>query len=99
MAVQLHKKLPELLTSDPQHAAIFSTVLNTLQRQPSILVFEDVHWADEATLDLLRFLGRRIMHTSTLLVITYRDDELNSQHPLRRVLGDLATSSAARHIF
>jgi DNA-binding CsgD family transcriptional regulator/tetratricopeptide (TPR) repeat protein len=97
MAAQLHTKLPELLTSDSQHAAIFSTVLNALQRQTSILVFEDVHWADEATLDLLRFLGRRIQRTASLLVLTYREDELGSQHPLRKVLGDLATS-AARHI-
>jgi DNA-binding CsgD family transcriptional regulator/tetratricopeptide (TPR) repeat protein len=98
MALQLHKKLPELLASDSQHAAIFSTVLNALQRQPSILVFEDVHWADEATLDLVRFLGRRIMRIPSLLVITYRDDELNSQHPLRKVLGDLTASPAVRRI-
>jgi DNA-binding CsgD family transcriptional regulator len=98
MAVQLHKNLPGLLASDSGHAAIFSTVLNTLQRQVSIFVFEDVHWADEATLDLLRFLGRRIARTPSLLVITFRDDELGLQHPLRRVLGDLATASTARHI-
>ena len=98
MAAQLDKNLPALLASESQHAAIFPLVLSALQRQISILVFEDVHWADEATLDLLRFLGRRIMRTPTLLLMTYRDDELSSQHPLRRVLGDLASPSSARRL-
>ena len=50
---------------------------------PTVLVIEDVHWADEATLDLLRFLARRIGATPLLLVVTYRDDELEADHPLR----------------
>ena len=61
-------------------------------------MFEDVHWADEATLDLLRFLGRRIGNTRALLIATYRDDEVGSKHPLRILLGDLATSSSVRRI-
>ena len=61
---------------------------------PAVVVFEDVHWADEATLDLLRFLGRRIDRTSALLVCTYRDDELAANHPLAVMLGDLATCPA-----
>ena len=98
MAAQLDKNLPVLLASDSQHTAIFPTVLNALQRQVTIIVFEDVHWADEATLDLLRFLGRRILRVPTLLVMTYRDDELSPQHPLRMVLGDLATSPSVQRI-
>ncbi len=98
MAAQLDEKLPVLLASESQHTAIFPTVLSALQRQAAIIIFEDVHWADEATLDLLRFLGRRIMRTPILLVITYRDDELSPQHPLRTVLGDLVTSPSARRI-
>ena len=50
---------------------------------------EDAHWADEATLDLLVFLGRRLEGTPALLVVTYRDDELGADHPLRGVLGAL----------
>jgi predicted ATPase len=57
-----------------------------------------VHWADEATLDLLRFLGRRIRRTTALLILTYRDDEIGAQHPLRSVLGDMATSPGVRRI-
>lgn len=60
-------------------------------RSPSILVLEDLHWADEATLDVVRLLGRRAAVLPALLVITYRDDEIDRMHPLRRVLGELAT--------
>ena len=57
-------------------------------RAPTIVVFEDVHWADEATLDVLGLLGRRIESFPALLVATYRD-ELDRAHPLRVVLGEL----------
>lgn len=60
-------------------------------RAPTILVIEDVHWADEATLDVLRLLGRRIEAVPALAVASYRDDELERTHPLRIVLGDLTT--------
>ena len=55
-----------------------------------VLVVEDVHWADEATIDLLRFLGRRLRDAPVLLITTYRDDGLRADDPLRIALGDLA---------
>ena len=60
---------------------------------PQIVVLEDLHWADEATLDVVGILGRRIGTVPALVVASYRDDELDSTHPLRLVLGDLATVS------
>lgn len=54
----------------------------------TVLIVEDVHWADEATLDVLRFLARRIADLPAALVLTYRD-ELDRDHPLSRLLGDL----------
>jgi len=57
-----------------------------------VLVIEDVHWADEATLDVLRLLGRRIESVRALVIATYRDDELGREHPLRVVVGALATA-------
>ena len=54
----------------------------------TVLIVEDVHWADEATLDVLRFLARRIDDLPAVLVLTYRD-ELDRDHPLGRLLGDL----------
>jgi DNA-binding NarL/FixJ family response regulator len=56
---------------------------------PTMLVFEDLHWADEATLDLVKYVGRRVQHTKTLLVLTYREDEAAGKFPLRSLLGDL----------
>ena len=53
------------------------------------MAIEDVHWADEATLDLLRYLGRRVNTSRGLVLATYRDDEVGPHHPLRHVLGDL----------
>lgn len=66
--------------------------------QPTVLVFEDVHWADETSLDLLRFLGRRVGTLNAMVVATYRDDETGPDHPLRRRLGDLATQSAVSRL-
>jgi DNA-binding CsgD family transcriptional regulator len=65
-------------------------------QQPSIVVLEDVHWADEATLDFLRFLGRRIQRTAALFIATYRPDEVSSNHPLRQALGDLTGHHVTR---
>jgi predicted ATPase len=64
----------------------------------TVLVVEDLHWADEATLDMLRFLARRLRQTRTLVVVTYRDDELRQDHPLRTTLGALATTRSVRRV-
>ncbi|WP_445167771.1 ATP-binding protein [Mycolicibacterium sp. Dal123E01] len=59
-----------------------------------VWVIEDAHWADGATLDLIRFLARRIDSLPLLLVVTFRDDELDREHPLSITLGDVATCAA-----
>jgi DNA-binding CsgD family transcriptional regulator/tetratricopeptide (TPR) repeat protein len=64
----------------------------------TVAVIEDVHWADEATLDLLRFAGRRLSRMRAVVLVTYRDDELGDDHPLRMLLGDLATQRATRRM-
>ncbi|GAA1847656.1 AAA family ATPase [Pseudonocardia ailaonensis] len=68
--------------------AVYDAVLDLLA-EPSVLVVEDVHWADDATLDVLRHVGRRVADLPALVVLTYRDDELGPDHPLRPVLGAL----------
>jgi DNA-binding CsgD family transcriptional regulator/tetratricopeptide (TPR) repeat protein len=68
------------------------------ERTPAVFVLEDVHWADEATLDVLRLLVRRVETVPALVVATYRDDELDASHPLRIVLGELATSGAVTRV-
>jgi DNA-binding CsgD family transcriptional regulator len=66
--------------------------------KPTVVIGEDAHWADGASLDLLRFLSRRIGDLRLLVVVTYRDDEVGPDHPLRLLLGDLATSATVQRL-
>jgi len=63
---------------------------------PTIFVLEDLHWADEATLDVLRLLCRRLDSLNALVVGTFRDDELDRAPLLRIVLGEIAPGRGAR---
>jgi DNA-binding CsgD family transcriptional regulator/tetratricopeptide (TPR) repeat protein len=77
---------------------LFLSLLERLSppHPPTLVILEDLHWADEATLDFVRFLGRRIQRTRCLLIATYRDDEQTPGHLLRAVIGDLTGQHAAR---
>jgi DNA-binding CsgD family transcriptional regulator len=89
-----------LLQSGADWLGVASALLSGLvaKAETFLVVFEDVHWADEATLDLIKYLGRRIEATRALLILTYRDDELGPQHKLKLLLGDLATYPVIRRI-
>jgi len=65
---------------------------------PYLLVIEDAHWADEATLDLIRHLARRVHDRRALVLVTYRPEDAAAGHPLRLVLGDAATAAGARRM-
>jgi DNA-binding CsgD family transcriptional regulator len=94
----LARLLPELglvgSREDPpeglQKAQLLEMVLGLLQRlsdrQPVLLLIEDLHWADQSTLDLIAFLARSLREARVLLVVTYRSDELHRRHPLRPLL-------------
>ncbi len=84
--------------TDGDRRAVMEMLLGLLSRQlrPTVLVLEDTQWADEATLDLITFLGRRIGPANGLLLLTYRDIEVNTEHPLRRVIGELPQKNVAR---
>jgi predicted ATPase len=56
---------------------------------PNVLVIEDLHWADEATFDVVRLVARRIERVPALLVVSYRDEQVHRTHPLRLLLGEL----------
>lgn len=88
--------LRTLLDAGGERHRVFVAFLDLLRERPALVVLEDLHWADDATLDLLRYAGRRIERTRSLLVATYRTDELVPAHPLRAVLGDLATIGPLR---
>ncbi|MGB8880093.1 MAG: AAA family ATPase [Solirubrobacteraceae bacterium] len=57
---------------------------------PTVVVIEDVHWADKATLDVMRLLARRVDAVQAMFVMSYREEQLHRGHPLRIVLGELA---------
>lgn len=78
--------------------AVLSAALELLSSslRPGVLVVEDTHWADEATLDAIRYLGRRIGQTNGLLLLTYRDGDVDYDHPLRGVIGDLPPQDVLR---
>ena len=77
---------------------VFAAVCDELAAPPSpaVLVVEDAHWADGATLDVLRYLGPRVQNLPAVLLMTYRDDALARDHPLRGVLGVLGSTAATR---
>jgi DNA-binding CsgD family transcriptional regulator len=96
IAGQTQGRLLAAVNSAASPSALFSAALDELERTPSLVVFEDLHWADEATLDLLMYLGRRIRRTRSMLAATCRDDELGARHPLRLVMGELPRASTHR---
>ncbi len=89
--------LAEPLEQGDRRGALAAT-MDLLGRslRPNVLAIEDTHWADGATLDAIKYLGRRIEGTNALLVLTYRDGEVDHDHPLRGVIGDLPPPSVVR---
>ena len=100
IAAKLGGELLDLCRADAPRESLFRALLQQISEpgQLHVLVVEDVHWADEATIDLLRFLGRRLRDEPVLLLATYRDDGLPPAHPLRVALGDLATQRSVRRV-
>jgi DNA-binding CsgD family transcriptional regulator len=90
--------ITELLEQSASPDRLFPALLSQLQDdgRPQILIFEDLHWADNATLDLIKYLGRRIGLLRVMVVLTARSDEIGPSHPLSYVLGDLPSSAVTR---
>ncbi|HLA24068.1 MAG TPA: protein kinase [bacterium] len=90
--------LPGLVPSPPLeetherlrlYDAVADFFVRLSRRAPAVLMLDDLHWADGATLQLLRHLSRRLRGERILLVGTYRDVELDRQHPLADLLRDM----------
>jgi hypothetical protein len=99
IAADLGPDIQSRLAGEPRRAELFAAVVACLEtsKRPWLLVVEDVHWADQATLDLLRYLGRRIDRLHGMIIATYRDEDTTAT-PLAIVLGDLATSSGVQRL-
>ncbi|WP_276615377.1 ATP-binding protein [Nonomuraea basaltis] len=79
--------------TDTGRARLFEQFLTLLERladsRPTVLLIEDIHWADRSSRDLIAFLSRNLHIPQVLIVMTYRSDDLHRQHPLRPVLAEL----------
>ncbi|MFQ6026168.1 MAG: helix-turn-helix transcriptional regulator [Dehalococcoidia bacterium] len=104
---ELRDKLPDLQpppSLEPEQArfrlfdSITKFLKNSAQRQPLVLVLDDLHWADRSSLLLLEFLVREIGRSRLLLLGTYRDMELSRQHPLAETLGELTRQRLSQRL-
>ena len=84
--------------SNEDRSVLFANFFRELSTKKGklLIVFEDIHWADEGTLDFIKFFVRRIDQLPCLFILTYRDDEIYSRHPLRNVIGHLPADSFTR---
>jgi DNA-binding CsgD family transcriptional regulator len=100
MVSQQGSGLAGVLSEDNDSGEIFGLVLDRLRRTllPILMIVEDIHWADAATLDLLRYIGRRVGTSKAVVICTYRDDEVGGEHPVRTLLGQLRSLPSTRHL-
>src|ERR1700721_2634837 len=100
LARDLGGALEDLCRGRPERDELFSTLLSqvTGDDRLDVIVIEDVHWADEATLDLLRFLTRRIQSAQVLVIATYGDDWLAPSIPRPLAVGALAAGRWTRRL-
>jgi DNA-binding CsgD family transcriptional regulator len=92
-------RLRDLVSSDVDRNTLFSAFVELLGDDgPTGVVVEDLHWADEATLDWLNHLSRRLSTLPALVLVTYRDDEPGDDGLLADVMGRLATHSSTRRV-
>ncbi|MDH3303273.1 MAG: LuxR C-terminal-related transcriptional regulator [Acidimicrobiia bacterium] len=80
--------LPDEVVSGPNREDLLSALTAILDRpsRPAVVVIEDAHWADDASIDVMRYLARRIVTMHAMMVITLRDEEITRTHPVRRLL-------------
>src|SRR5690349_2237556 len=95
IAPHLDEDFANLLRHEKERSILFTALFEKLaaSSKPVLLIFEDIHWADEATIDLIKFLSRRIAKLRCLFVLTMRDNELDARHALRILFGQLAADT------
>ena len=101
--VEMLPHLPgELWPAEATRQEVFARLLAALREPPDgrpyLLVVEDAHWADEATLDLVRYLARRVHGCRALVLVTYRPEDSSAARGLRILLGDTASANGTRRV-
>ena len=77
---------------------LFVAIVDALKQQSTVVLVEDVHWADDATADFLFYAGRRLDRIPAMVIATYRDDEISSNRALTRLIGELTRLGATRRV-
>jgi DNA-binding CsgD family transcriptional regulator/tetratricopeptide (TPR) repeat protein len=100
IADEVGGRLAELCASDQDRRELFAAFLTHLDSHPGPtgVIIEDLHWADEATLDWLAHLSRRVLRLPTLVIVTSRDDEPQPDARLRTTLGQIVTHRSTRRM-
>jgi DNA-binding CsgD family transcriptional regulator len=100
LAGQLGGELEDLCRAGAAREDLFRALLRQVSEPGTlnVMVVEDVHWVDEATVDMLRFLGRRLRNAPVLLIATYRGEDLAADDPLRAALGEIARQRSTRRV-
>ncbi len=90
--------LADELIRDPNREDLLDGLLDVLDRpsRPAVMIIEDAHWADDASIDVLRYLARRIVDLHALLIITLRDREVDRSHPVRNLLAGPTSTAPIR---
>ncbi len=97
IALSLSAKTRDMAVQTANSSELFPAILAELSKSTMrILLIEDLHWADNATLDFIKYIARRISILNTLLVLSYRPDEIDARHPAQSVLGDLQAKTTTR---
>ncbi len=92
---------PGVWSEGASRQEVFARLLAALRDRtgpPFLLVVEDAHWADEATLDLLRHLARRIHTCRAVVMVSFRPEDAAPHDGLRLLLGDTASATGTRRI-
>jgi predicted ATPase len=98
LAREVGWELPDMHAQGSDRLSVFSAALDVLTdpAQTTAILVEDIHWADDATLDFLRYLARRLEDRKILLLLTARDDEREGQPRVRKVIGGLTSETVTR---
>jgi DNA-binding CsgD family transcriptional regulator len=99
LAQALGGELRELVGDHGKPHAIAMALLAELREPaPALLILDDLHWADEGTLDVVRLMVRRLAGEPLLIALSFRDDELGPWHPLRILVGELSVDAPMTRI-
>jgi DNA-binding CsgD family transcriptional regulator/Tfp pilus assembly protein PilF len=98
ISANLSGEFQRILRTNANRSSLFNAFLEELKEknQTTLLIFEDVHWADEATLDLIKYFSRRVSLINCLFIVTYRDDDADRDIRLRTIMGEIPARQQTR---